>query len=99
MTDSVRSPATGPFHAEIAEWGPGIYQWQTDDVILGGAFAGATLTSAPQVKGNTLTLSLDTAASALSKQRAISVGGNCGFAASERGRKEARSGCAASRSA
>jgi len=41
---------------------------KTTDVILGGAFAGATLKSAPQVKGNTLTLSLDTAASALSKQ-------------------------------
>jgi hypothetical protein len=31
-----RSPTTGPFLPEVAEWPAGIYQWQTDDVILGG---------------------------------------------------------------
>ena len=31
-----RSPATGPFLPEDAVWPAGDYQWQTDDVILGG---------------------------------------------------------------
>lgn len=33
---TARSPQTGPFLVEVAEWTPGVYQWQTDDVILGG---------------------------------------------------------------